>query len=190
MQAKAQLEQQIFAKTQAPLHSSDSDPQETFEWLEAWDQILNEESPQRAAYLLTALTERARSAGLELPPPSFNTPYRNTIRVEDELPYPGDLEIERRIKSIIRWNAMAMVVQQNKKDAGIGGHIATYASIATLMEVGFNHFFRASIKDQTGLNQPGDFVYFQGLAGHLFASVSGRAFLADAARKFPPRIAR
>ena len=120
MQAKAQLEQQIIAK-QAPLHSSDSDPQETAEWLEAWDRILDEESPQRAAYLLTALTERARSAGLELPPPSFNTPYWNTIRVEDELPYPGDLEIERRIKSVIRWNAMAMVVQQNKKDPGIGG---------------------------------------------------------------------
>jgi hypothetical protein len=135
MQAKAQLEQQIIAKNQSPLHSSDSDPQETTEWIEAWDQILDEESPERAAYLLTALTERARSAGLELPPPSFNTPYWNTIRVEDEMPYPGDLEIERRIKSVIRWNAMAMVVQQNKKDPGIGGHIATYASIATLMEV-------------------------------------------------------
>ena len=174
MQAKAQLEQEIIARQQAPLHSSDSDPQETSEWIEAWDQILDEESPQRAAYLLTALTERARSAGLELPPPSFNTPYRNTIRVEDELPYPGDLEIERRIKSIIRWNAMAMVVQQNKTDPGIGGHIATYASIATLMEVGFNHFFRATIKDQAGQDQPGDFVYFQ---GHASPGIYSRAFL-------------
>jgi pyruvate dehydrogenase E1 component len=174
MQAKAQLEQQIISKQQAPLHSSDSDPQETAEWLEAWDQILDEENPQRASYLLTALTERARSAGLELPPPSFNTPYWNTIRVEDELPYPGDLEIERRIKSVIRWNAMAMVVQQNKKDSGIGGHIATYASTATLMEVGFNHFFRAKIKDQAGANQPGDFVYFQ---GHGSPGIYSRAFL-------------
>jgi pyruvate dehydrogenase E1 component len=174
MQAKAQLEQQIISKQQAPLHSSDSDPQETAEWLEAWDQILDEENPQRASYLLTALTERARSAGLELPPPSFNTPYWNTIRVEDELPYPGDLEIERRIKSVIRWNAMAMVVQQNKKDSGIGGHIATYASTATLMEVGFNHFFRAKIKDQAGVNQPGDFVYFQ---GHASPGIYSRAFL-------------
>src|SRR5215475_9995728 len=174
MQAKAQLKQQIIAKQQAPLHSSDSDPQETAEWLEAWDQILDEESPHRAAYLLTALTERARSAGLELPPPSFNTPYWNTIRVEDERPYPGDLEIERCIKSVIRWNAMAMVVQQNKKDAGIGGHIATYASIATLMEVGFNHFFRATIKDQAGGAQPGDFVYFQ---GHASPGIYSRAFL-------------
>ena len=174
MQAKAQLEQQISAKLHALSHSSDSDPQETVEWLEAWDQILNEESPERASYLLTALAERARSAGLALPPPSFNTPYWNTIRVEDELPYPGNLEIERRIKSIIRWNAMAMVVQQNKKDPGIGGHIATYASVATLMEVGFNHFFRASIQDQAGHDQPGDFVYFQ---GHASPGIYSRAFL-------------
>ncbi len=174
MQAKAQLEQQISEKIYAPLHSSDSDPQETTEWLEAWDQILNEESPERASYLLTALTERARSAGLALPPPSFNTPYWNTIRVEDELPYPGNLEIERRIKSVIRWNAMAMVVRQNKKDPGIGGHIATYASLATLIEVGFNHFFRTSIQDQTGQDQPGDFVYFQ---GHASPGIYSRAFL-------------
>lgn len=174
MQAKAQLEQQIITKQQAPLHTSDSDPRETAEWLEAWDQILNEASPQRAAYLLTALAERARSAGLNLSPSSFNTPYWNTIRAEDELPYPGDLELERRIKSIIRWNAMAMVVQQNKKDPGIGGHIATYASIATLMEVGFNHFFRASIKDQSGANHPGDLVYFQ---GHASPGIYSRAFL-------------
>src|SRR5215475_11632446 len=180
MQAKAQLEQHISAKQHAPLHSSDGDPQETAEWLEAWDQILDEESPQRAAYLLTALTERARSAGLELPPPSFNTPYWNTIRVEDELPYPGDLEIERRVKSVIRWNAMAMVVQQNKKDAGIGGQIATYASIATLIEVGFNHFFRATIKDQAGANHPGDFVYFQ---GHASPGIYSRAFLEGRCRE-------
>src|SRR5262249_60074220 len=117
---------------------------------------------------------RARSAGLELPPPSFNTPYWNTIRVEDELPYPGDLEIERRIKSVIRWNAMAMDVQQIKKDAGIGGHIATFAAIAPLMEAGLNHFFRATIKDQAGANHPGDFVYFQ---GHASPGIYSRAFL-------------
>src|SRR5215470_3161094 len=174
MQAKAQLEQQISAQHTAPLHSSDSDPRETAEWLEAWDQILDEESPERAAYLLNALSERARSAGLAIPPASFNTPYWNTIRVEDELPYPGNLEMERRIKSIIRWNAMAMVVQQNKKDPGIGGHIATYASIATLMEVGFNHFFRTTIGDQPGDFQPGDFVYFQ---GHASPGIYSRAFL-------------
>jgi pyruvate dehydrogenase E1 component len=165
MQAKAQLEEQI---AQTLSQSPDRDPQETAEWLEAWDQILDDESPARAAYLLGKLSERARFAGLDIPP-QFNTPYCNTIRPEDEVPYPGDLAMERRIKSIIRWNAMAMVVRQNKKDAGIGGHIATYASVATLMEVGFNNFFRATIGDQ-----PGDFVYFQ---GHASPGIYSRAFL-------------
>ncbi len=165
MQAKAQLEEQI---TQSLPPNADTDPQETAEWLEAWDQILDQETPQRAAYLLRTLTDRAKYAGLQLPP-QFNTPYCNSIRPEEELPYPGDLAMERRIKSIIRWNAMAMVVQQNKKDPGIGGHIATYASVATLMEVGFNHFFRGQIG-----NQPGDFVYFQ---GHASPGIYSRAFL-------------
>ena len=168
MQAKAQLEQQINAEIQAPSQTADTDPQETAEWLEAWDQILDEGNQQRITYLLNRLTERARFAGMNIPA-RFNTPYCNTIPVETEAPYPGDLEIERRIKSIIRWNAMAMVVQQNKKDPGIGGHIATYASIATLMEVGFNHFFRTTIGDE-----PGDFIYFQ---GHASPGIYSRAYL-------------
>ncbi len=172
MQAKAQLEE-LIAQSQLPTHGADTDPQETSEWLEALDQILDEENPQRAAYLLNRLAERARFAGVELPP-QFNTPYCNTIPAHEEVPYPGDLAMERRIKSIIRWNAMAMVVQQNKKDAGIGGHIATYASVATLMEVGFNNFFRGSIRDQQGVDQPGDFVYFQ---GHASPGIYSRAFL-------------
>ena len=85
------------------------------------------------------------------------------------MPYPGDRAMERRIKSLIRWNAMAMVVRQNKYDAGIGGHISTYASLATLLEVGFNHFFHASYGDQ-----PGDLIYFQ---GHASPGVYARAFL-------------
>src|SRR5450756_951406 len=93
----------------------------------------------------------------------------NTIRPEEEVAYPGDRAMERRIKSLIRWNAMAMVVRQNKYDAGIGGHISTYASLATLLEVGFNHFFHASYGDQ-----PGDLIYFQ---GHASPGVYGRAFL-------------
>jgi pyruvate dehydrogenase E1 component len=171
MQAKAQLEEQIKTETQTPL--ADPDPQETSEWLEAWDQILEEQDQQRAAYLLEALTKRARMSGLNIAP-KFNTPYTNTIRVEDQVPYPGDITVERRIKSVIRWNALAMVLQQNKKDPGIGGHISTYQSIATLMEVGFNNFFRASIKDQAGADQPGDFVYFQ---GHASPGIYSRAFL-------------
>lgn len=166
MQAKAKLEEQI--KTETPSTVADIDPQETSEWLEAWDQILNEENPQRASYLLNALTQRARAVGLNLPP-RFNTPYINTIRPEDDVPYPGNLALERKIKSAIRWNALAMVVQQNKKDAGIGGHISTYASVATLMEVGFNNFFRTKIGEQ-----PGDFVYFQ---GHASPGIYARAFV-------------
>ncbi len=168
MQAKAQLEEEIKAAEERPAASADSDPRETAEWLEAWDQILDNDSPQRASYLLNTLSARAKSAGLEFDP-QYTTPYANTIRVEDEHPYPGDLEIERSIKSIIRWNAMAMVVNQNKKDPGIGGHIATYASVATLMEVGFNHFFRGKIGQE-----PGDFVFFQ---GHASPGIYSRAFL-------------
>lgn len=168
MQAKAQLEAEIKAAEELPAVTADSDPQETAEWLEAWDQILDDDSPQRAAYMLNALSARARATGMPIDP-EFNTPYLNTIRDEDEVAYPGDLEIERSIKSIIRWNAMAMVVNQNKKDPGIGGHIATYASVATLMEVGFNHFFRGKIGDQ-----PGDFIFFQ---GHASPGIYSRAFL-------------
>ncbi len=173
MQAKAKLEELLDEGEKLPLHTADIDPQETSEWLEAWDQILNEESPHRVAYLLNVLAERARGAGLELAP-QLNTPYINTIRVEDQLPYPGDIKIERKIKSINRWNAMAMVVHQNKLDAGIGGHIATYASIATLMEVGFNNFFRGTIKDASGAEQAGDLIYFQ---GHASPGIYARAFL-------------
>ena len=166
MQAKAKLEEQI--KNETPSTVADIDPQETSEWLEAWDQILDEDDPHRAAFLLETLTKRARMAGVNLAP-KFNTPYVNTIRPEDDVPYPGNLALERKIKSAIRWNALAMVVNQNKKDAGIGGHISTYASVATLMEVGFNNFFRTTIGDQ-----PGDFVYFQ---GHASPGIYARAFV-------------
>jgi len=146
----------------------DRDPQETAEWLEALDQVIDESGPDRAAYLLEELSDRARANGAGLPN-LLNTPYINTIRPEDELNYPGDRAVERRIKSLIRWNAMAMVVRQNKYDSGIGGHISTYASLATLLEVGFNHFFHALYGDQ-----PGDLVYFQ---GHASPGVYARAFL-------------
>ncbi|MGD0670354.1 MAG: pyruvate dehydrogenase (acetyl-transferring), homodimeric type [Bryobacteraceae bacterium] len=146
----------------------DLDPQETAEWVEALDQVLDETGPDRAAFLLEKLSERARTGGAELPI-HLNTPYVNTIRPDEEVAYPGDRAMERRIKSLIRWNAMAMVVHQNKYDAGIGGHISTYASLATLLEVGFNHFFRASYGDQ-----PGDLIYFQ---GHASPGVYARAFL-------------
>ena len=144
------------------------DFQEISEWIEAFDQIVMEEGTSQGARLLEALTRRAQQAGVDLPV-QLNTPYVNTIPASEEVPYPGDRALERRIKSLIRWNAMAMVHRQNKKDPGIGGHISTYSSLATLLEVGFNHFFHAAYGDQ-----PGDLIYFQ---GHASPGVYARAFL-------------
>src|SRR5664279_110201 len=146
----------------------DPNPQETQEWLESFEQVLDEGGPDRARYLMEQLASRAYNSGAQLPI-RLNTPYINTLRPEDELPYPGDRAMERRIKSLIRWNAMAMVVRQNKYDAGIGGHISTYASLATLLEVGFNHFFHAKYGEE-----PGDLIYFQ---GHASPGIYARAFL-------------
>lgn len=142
--------------------------QEIAEWIEAFDEMIVAEGPQQGAELMVALRQRAREAGVHAEN-ELATPYRNTIPKHDEVPYPGDRDMERRVESLIRWNAMAMVHGQNKKDAGIGGHISTYSSLATLLEVGFNHFFRAKYGDQ-----PGDFIYFQ---GHASPGVYGRAFL-------------
>src|SRR5436305_2196420 len=146
---------------------NDLNPQETSEWLEALDQVADGFGPDRAHYLLEQLLNRAADFGVAAP--RVKTPYVNTSRPEEEVPYPGDRAMERRIKSLIRWNAMAMVVRQNKYDAGIGGHISTYASLATLLEVGFNHFFHAKYGEE-----PGDLIYFQ---GHASPGVYSRAFL-------------
>jgi pyruvate dehydrogenase E1 component len=142
--------------------------QEIAEWIEAFDEMIVAEGPQQGVQLMTALRQRAREAGV-VAENELATPYRNTIPKHDEVPYPGDRDMERRVEALIRWNAMAMVHGQNKKDAGIGGHISTYSSVATLFEVGFNHFFHGSYGDQ-----PGDFVYFQ---GHASPGVYGRAYL-------------
>src|SRR5580698_3397024 len=129
--------------------SVDLDPRETAEWLEALDQIVEAAGSDRVNFLLDKLTERARDNGVQVPIRT-TTDYINTIPVEQEAPYPGDRLVEREIKNLIRWNAMAMVSHQNKLDEGIGGHIATYSSLATLVEVGFNHFFRARISGPQG----------------------------------------
>ena len=141
---------------------------EISEWVEAFDQVLAAEGEDRAAKLVAAVCQRATQAGVHVPA-RLNTPYVNTIPVAEETRHPGDLSMERRINALVRWNAMAMVHCQNKKDPGIGGHISTYSSAVTLFEVGFNHFFRARYGDQ-----PGDFVYFQ---GHASPGVYARAFL-------------
>ncbi len=154
-------------ETKVELHS-DANPQETTEWLESLDSVLEDGGSERATFLLARLIDHAALYGIQSPH-KLTTPYINTIPVEEEVPYPGDREIERRIKSLNRWNAMAMVVRANKHDSGIGGHISTYASLATLTEVGHNHFFHAKHGDQ-----PGDFIYFQ---GHASPGMYARAFL-------------
>ena len=141
------------------------------EWLEAFDQIVAGERAQ-GAEILAALRQRAAEKGVAVAG-ALTTPYRNTIAPEDEVPYPGDRALEKRVEALLRWNAMAMVHSQNKKDPGIGGHISTYSSQATLLEVGFNHFFRAKYSSERG-DEPGDFIYFQ---GHASPGVYARAFL-------------
>jgi pyruvate dehydrogenase E1 component len=142
--------------------------QETKEWLYSLDYVLEHGGPERVTELLQQLQIRAHKAGVKIPF-TANTPYINTIPREKQPPFPGNREIERRIKSIIRWNAMAMVVKANKMESGIGGHISTYASAATLYEIGFNHFFRGKGEDYDG-----DQIYFQ---GHASPGIYARAFL-------------
>ena len=141
---------------------------ETREWLYSLDYVLENGGPGRVKELLQQLQIRAHKAGVHIPF-SANTPYINTIPREQQPPFPGNREIERRIKSLIRWNAMAMVVNANKVEEGIGGHISTYASAATLYEIGFNHFFKGK-----GENYGGDQIYFQ---GHASPGIYARAFL-------------
>lgn len=147
---------------------NDFDREETQEWLEALDGVIRARGTQRARYLLNRLIQKGYQSGISLPF-SANTPYINTIPVEQQPPFPGNREIERRIKSIVRWNAMAMVVRANKNHPGIGGHISTYASAATLYEIGFNHFFRGK-----GDGFDGDIIYFQ---GHASPGIYARAFV-------------
>src|SRR5262245_58839775 len=148
--------------------NGDADQLETAEWLDSLDAVLQHEGTDRARFLLTELKDRAVRAGVQIPF-TANTPYINTIPASRQPPYPGSREIERRIKCLIRWNAMAMAVRANARADGIGGHISTFASAATLYEVGFNHFFRCP--DAPG---GGDLVYFQ---GHSAPGVYARAFL-------------
>ena len=149
-------------------HPVDQDPQETQEWLDSLEYVLKTKGPERALQLVEAVQSELRRRGVTLPF-VLTTPYVNTITADHQPPYPGSRELERRIKSLIRWNAMAMVVRANRESAGIGGHISTYASAATLYEVGFNCFFRGPDGDRSG-----DQVYFQ---GHAAPGIYARAFL-------------
>jgi len=142
--------------------------QEDREWLDSLDYVYRNQGPDRVRDIIERLHQRAAGYKIDLSL-SVNTPYVNTIRSDEQAVFPGSREIERRIKSIVRWNAMAMVVRANQQESGIGGHISTFASSATLFEVGFNHFFRAKTKDHEG-----DLVYFQ---GHAAPGIYARAFL-------------
>src|SRR5882724_5301192 len=140
----------------------DADPQETRDWLDAFDALVQSEGRERATFLLRKLLDHARARRVPLPP-VLNTPYKNSIGLAEQPQFPGNLEVESRISAIVRWNALAMVVRANRASPELGGHIASYASAADLFEVGFNHFFRAD-----------DLVYFQ---PHSAPGVYARAFL-------------
>ena len=146
----------------------DKDPVETKEWLDSIDSVIAQHGPERAHFILNQMVDYARRSGTYLPF-SHNTAYLNTIPVGKQPSYPGDRAIEKRIEAIIRWNAMAMVVQANKESSEFGGHISTYASSATLYEVGFNHFWRAPTKENQG-----DMVFIQ---GHSSPGIYARAYL-------------
>jgi pyruvate dehydrogenase E1 component len=143
----------------------DLDPIETREWMDALDAVVEAEGPERATFILRKLLDHARALRVPLPP-VLHTPYCNTIPLADQPQYPGNLDIESRISALVRWNALAMVVRANKVAPELGGHLATYASIADLFDVGYNHFFRAG--------QSGDLVYFQ---PHAAPGVYARAYL-------------
>jgi len=163
----AQVDTETIKQT-SPI-PNDIDPAETAEWLESLDYVLERKGPERAQQLLTALEAAAIRNGVELPF-TATTPYVNTIPRDKQPRYPGNRELERRIKSFVRWNALAMVTRANRDVAGIGGHISTFASAATLYEVGYNHFFRG--RGESGFD--GDQIYFQ---GHASPGMYARAFL-------------
>ncbi len=157
-----------LARIHAQARPMPMDSAELAEWIESLDQVIAHYGPGATQHLIEALIRRAR-IGPSRMPSLVQTPYVNTIPPEEEPHYPGDELIEKRIRRIIRWNAVAMVLRANKRFPGIGGHLSTYASAATLYEVGFNHFFRG--KDG---EQPGDIIYFQ---GHASPGIYARAFL-------------
>jgi pyruvate dehydrogenase E1 component len=142
--------------------------EEIWEWIESFDAVVENGKPGLASRILQEIRNRALACGVQVPF-TANTPYVNTIHLSQQPPLPGDQEIERKIKSLVRWNALAMVVRANREEHNIGGHISTYGSVATLFEVGFDHFFRARTAEYEG-----DTVYFQ---GHAAPGVYARAFV-------------
>src|SRR5918997_6315896 len=148
--------------------SGDVDPAETREWLEALEAVVRHDGPDRAKQLLEALFADARLRGLR-PGGDLSTPYVNTIPPDQEARIPGDQAVERRLRSLMRWNAIATVLRANKESSELGGHIASYQSAAVLYEVGFNHFWRGPTEKDRG-----DLVFIQ---GHSSPGIYARAFL-------------
>ena len=146
----------------------DVDALETQEWLQALESVVREEGVERAQYLLEQVLEQARLDGVDMPT-GTTTNYVNTIPVDQEPAYPGDVNLERRIRSIIRWNAIMIVLRASKKDLDLGGHMASYQSSAAFYEVCFNHFFKAPNEVDGG-----DLVYYQ---GHISPGIYARAFV-------------
>jgi pyruvate dehydrogenase E1 component len=155
----------------APKDAADLDATETREWLDSLDYVLQSGGPAKVARLLRELTIHARQNGVKLPF-TANTPYINTIPADEQALMPGSPDLERRIKSLVRWNAAAMVVRANKAEEGIGGHISTFASAATLYEVAFNHFFRGRSEGESA--NDADVIFFQ---GHAAPGIYARAYL-------------
>jgi pyruvate dehydrogenase E1 component len=155
----------------APKDAAELDATETREWLDSLDYVLQSGGPAKVARLLKELTVHARQNGVKLPF-TANTPYINTIPADEQVLMPGSPDLERRIKSLVRWNAAAMVVRANKAEEGIGGHISTFASAATLYEVAFNHFFRGRSEGESA--NDGDVIFFQ---GHAAPGIYARAYL-------------
>jgi pyruvate dehydrogenase E1 component len=150
------------------MHDQDKDPQETQEWLESLEAVIHYEGRGRAAFLLQRLLDRAVDSHVDMPP-AITTPYRNSIAPTDEKRMPGDMYMERRIRSLMRWNALAMVMRANDNDEGLGGHISSFSSAATLYDIGYNYFFRGSDGQQEG-----DLVYYQ---GHISPGIYARSYL-------------
>ncbi len=150
-------------------YQDDQNPTETGEWLESLAAVIEHEGPERAHYLLDQLSDKATRLTRSLPQRAMTTPYRNTIAPEDEERMPGDMFMERRIRGINRWNALAMVMRANTANPDLGGHISSFASSATLYDVGFNYFFRGPTEDR-----PGDLIYFQ---GHVSPGIYARSYM-------------
>lgn len=149
---------------------NDVDPIETRDWLQAIESVIREEGVERAQYIIDKVLNEARKGGVSVAAGSVGSrDYINTIPVEDEPAYPGDMDLERRIRSAIRWNAVMTVLRASKKDLELGGHMASFQSSATLYDVCFNHFFRAHNETDGG-----DLVFFQ---GHISPGIYARAFL-------------